>query len=95
MSRETAIKQTAVVGSRVGLHVRPAGIIAKAAAGLEVPVRIGREGRDPVDARSPLLLIALGASCGDAVVIESDGPGASEAVAAIVALVESDLDAPS
>ena len=96
MSPETALTQQATVGSRVGLHARPAALIAQRAASLAAggaAVRIGRDGRDPVDARSPLLLMTLGAAQGDEVVIEVSGDGAAEALAEIVALVESDLDA--
>jgi phosphocarrier protein len=90
---DAALRERAIVGSRVGLHARPVAIIAQKAASLEATVRIGREGRDPVDARSPLLLMTLGAGHGDEVVVEVEGPGASEALADIVALVEADLDA--
>jgi phosphocarrier protein HPr len=92
MSDATAISRRAIVGSRVGLHARPVAVIAQKAASLEARVRIGRDGRDPVDARSPLLLMTLGAACGDAVLVEVDGPDAEGALAEIVALVESDLD---
>src|SRR5207253_10915933 len=88
----TAVRGRAIVGSRVGLHARPVAVIAQRAASLEATVRIGREGRDPVDARSPLLLMTLGAGHGDEVVIEVDGPGASDALAEMVALVEANLD---
>jgi phosphocarrier protein HPr len=93
MNDATALKQTAVVGSRVGLHARPVAMIAKAAGTMQAKVRIGRDGRDPVDARSTLLLMTLGARCGDEVVVEADGEGAAEALAAIVDLVQRDLDA--
>jgi phosphocarrier protein HPr len=89
----TAIQGRAIVGSKVGLHARPVAIIAQKAASLEAAVRIGREGRDPVDARSPLLLMTLGAEHGDEVVIEVEGPGANEVLAEMVALVQADLDA--
>jgi phosphocarrier protein HPr len=92
MSDATAISQTAVVGSRVGLHARPATLIAQRAAGLGAQVRIGRDGKPPVDARSALLLMTLGASQGDEVLVEAEGPDAESALAEIVALVESDLD---
>lgn len=92
MSDTTAVRASATVGSRIGLHARPVAIIAQKAASLEATVRIGRDGRDPVDARSPLLLMTLGAEHGDEVVIEVDGPGATEALAEIVALVKADLD---
>ena len=93
MSADTIIRRRAVVGSRVGLHARPAALIAQRAAALEASVRIGRDSRDPVDARSPLLLMTLGAACGDEVVVEAAGERAADAVGEIVALVESDLDA--
>jgi len=92
----TVLQQRATVGSRVGLHARPAALIAQAAARVAAggaQVRIGRDGRDPVDARSPLLLMTLGAVQGDEVVIEASGDRAGEVLAEIVALVESDLDA--
>jgi phosphocarrier protein HPr len=89
----TALRERAIVGSRVGLHARPVAVIAQKAASLPAKVRIGREGREPVDARSPLLLMTLGAGHGDEVVVEVEGPGASEALAEIVALVQADLDA--
>jgi phosphocarrier protein HPr len=92
VSDATAIQQRAVVGSRVGLHARPVAIITQKAASLQAAIRIGREGKAPVDARSALLLMTLGAGHGDEVLIEAEGPGASDALAEIVALVESDLD---
>jgi phosphocarrier protein HPr len=94
MSETTALSQTAVVGSRVGLHARPASLIAQRAAALGARIRIGRDGGAPVDARSPLLLMTLGASKGDEVVVEAEGPDAESALAEIVAMVQADLDAP-
>jgi phosphocarrier protein len=92
MSGTTAVSQRARVGSRVGLHARPVALISQKAASLQAAIRIGREGKAPVDARSALLLMTLGAGHGDEVLIEAEGPGASDALAEIVALVERDLD---
>jgi phosphocarrier protein HPr len=92
MSDATAVSRTAVVGSRVGLHARPATLIVQRAAAVGAQIRIGRDGKAPVDARSALLLMTLGASRGDEVIIEAEGPGAESALAEMVALVESDLD---
>jgi len=92
MSSETVVSQRVIVGSRVGLHARPVALIAKKATSLKASVRIGRDGREPVDARSALLLMTLGAGHGDEVVVEASGEGASDALAEIVALVEADLD---
>ena len=50
------------VGSSVGLHARPAAIIAEAAGGLGSTVTI-----NGVDASSSLMIMTLGAKCGDSV----------------------------
>jgi phosphocarrier protein HPr len=92
MTETTATQRRVVVGSRVGLHARPATVIARKAASLEAAVKIGVDGKPSVDARSTLLLMTLGASQGDEVVIEVEGPGASEALEEIAALVQADLD---
>jgi phosphocarrier protein HPr len=92
MSTDTAVSQTAIVGSRVGLHARPVALIAKKAASLTATVKIGKGEKGPVDARSALMLMTLGAACGDEVLVQASGEGASEALAEIVALVEADLD---
>jgi phosphocarrier protein HPr len=86
------VSRRAVVGSRVGLHARPAKLVAQAAAKLPVVVTIAKDGGAPVDARSLLSLMALGAKQGDEVTLEADGDGAAEAVEEIAALVEQDLD---
>ena len=82
--------KTVTVGSSVGLHARPAGAIAAAAAGLDVPVTLALVGGDPVDAGSALMIMTLGAGPGTEVVVESDDAAAVETIAA---LVEADLDA--
>ena len=93
MSSATPLQQRATIGSRIGLHARTVAIIAQKAASLDAAVRIGRDGRAAVDARSALLLLTLGAEYGDEVVVEAEGAGADAALAEMVALVESDLDA--
>lgn len=87
-----AVSRTVAVGSRVGLHARPAALVAQAATEQPVVVMIAKDG-DPVDARSMLSLIALGAEQGDEVTLTADGEGAEAAVAAVAALVARDLDA--
>lgn len=81
---------TAVVGSADGLHARPAGIIAEAAEELDADIEIGLPGDEPVDAASALLIMTLGAGKGATVEVSGDDEAA---VAAVVALVEKDLDA--
>jgi len=83
---------TVKVGSAVGLHARPATIIANKAGELDADVTIATPGGDPVDADSALLLMTLGASYGDEVVVSSDDEAAMQTIADLVVI---DLDDPS
>jgi phosphocarrier protein HPr len=82
--------QTVTVGSRVGLHARPAALIAEAVGKAGVPVTLATTGGVPVDAGSPLMIMTLGAKQGAEVVVTSDDEGVLERIAAMVA---QDLDA--
>ena len=77
--------KTVVVGSRIGLHLRPAQLVAEAAAAFDSTVRLGLVGGEPVDARSSLLIMTLGAGSGAEVEVSGEDAAAVEAVAAIVA----------
>jgi phosphocarrier protein HPr len=81
---------TVTVGSSVGLHARPAATIAQIATDTGVPVTLAVPGGEPVDAGSALLIMTLGAKCGDEVVVSSDDEAAMQTVADLVA---KDLDA--
>jgi phosphocarrier protein len=82
--------RSVVVGSAVGLHARPASIIAEAAGDLDSEVVIAVPGGDPVDAGSALMIMTLGA--GKGVTVEISGDDQAD-VDSIAALVEQDLDA--
>ncbi len=77
--------KSVAVGSSVGLHARPAALIAEAAGQLDASVTI-----NGMDATSALMLMTLGAKCGDSVEVASDDQAALDAIAA---MVEQDLDA--
>lgn len=82
--------KTVVVGSAVGLHARPAAIIAEKAEELGTEVLLGVPGDEPVDASSALMIMTLGAGKGDEVEVSGDDQAAVDAIAT---LVEQDLDA--
>ncbi|MFE3193639.1 HPr family phosphocarrier protein [Nocardia sp. NPDC059240] len=81
---------TVVVGSSVGLHARPAAVIAATAAAAGVPVTLSLVGGGPVNAASALMIMTLGATQGTEVVVTSDDQAALDKIAE---LVGSDLDA--
>ena len=73
--------KTVTVGSAIGLHARPAAIIAEAVVKAGVPVTLSLDGGEPVDAGSALMIMTLGArvtahrstvACDDAGVSRAD-----------------------
>lgn len=85
--------KTAIVGSTVGLHARPASLLAAAVEDSGIEISIGREGEEPVDAASLLEVMSLGIEYGETVVITTEGDETEAALEEIVKLVESNLDA--
>jgi phosphocarrier protein len=83
---------TTTIGSRVGLHARPAALFARAAADLPVDVTIALGDGEPVDASSMLSVMTLGAALGDSVTLRADGDGADAAVGSLAELLASELD---
>ncbi|GAB2650553.1 HPr family phosphocarrier protein [Kribbella swartbergensis] len=81
---------TVSVGSSVGLHARPAAVIAAAVTEAGVPVTLATDGGVPVDAGSALLIMTLGAKCGDDVTVTCDDDAVLRKVSDLVA---ADLDA--
>ncbi len=86
-------ERKAVVGSKVGLHARPASLLVQAAARQPVAVTIRKDGGEAVDARSILSVIGLDARAGDTVVLSATGEGADSVLEELAVLVESDMDA--
>jgi phosphocarrier protein HPr len=83
-----------VVGSKVGLHARPAALFVQAAAKQPVKVTIAKGNKPPVDARSILAVLSLDARGGDEVVLHADGSDQAEAALdELAALVATDHDA--
>jgi PTS hybrid protein len=74
---------TVVVRNAMGLHARPAALLARSMAALDAQVTIGG-----VDGASVLALMALGATRGRELEIRATGTQASEAVDTAVSMIE-------
>ncbi len=85
-------ERTVTVGSKVGLHARPAAIFVKAAGEAGIPVTIRKEGGEPVDAASILAVMTLGAHYQDTVTIAAEGDRADEVLDSLAELLGQDLD---
>lgn len=81
--------KTVIVGSSVGLHARPASIIAEAAAAYDDEILLSVPGEEPVDAASSMLIMTLGAVQGASVTVESSN---AEAVEKLAGLIEQELE---
>lgn len=87
-------KRRVVVGSKVGLHARPAALFVQAAARQPVKVTIAKDGRQPVNARSILAVLALDVRGGEEVVLAADDSDQAESVLdQLAAVVATDHDA--
>lgn len=81
------------IGSSVGLHARPARLLAEAAGKQTASVRIGRSEDALVDAASILAVMSLGVGGGEDVVLVVEGEGAEESLRELSELLAQDLDA--
>ena len=80
------------VGSKVGLHARPASLFAKAVANAGVPVQIAKDGQPPVNARSLLNVLTLGVKYGELVTLYAEGEGVDAALDELAAMLGRELD---
>ncbi|MEV7135889.1 HPr family phosphocarrier protein [Arthrobacter sp. NPDC093128] len=84
-------QRTTSIASKVGLHARPASLLANTATSSGHDVTLTAKGRT-VDADSLLSVLSLGIGHGDEVVIGVEGTDDERVADEIAALLASDLD---
>ena len=82
---------TVPLTNKIGLHARPAAMVARAMSQLDARVTV-RFGEATADGRSVLALMALGARGGDEVHVSATGPQADEALRTFQDLAARDFD---
>lgn len=89
------IERRVTIGSRSGLHARPAALFVRKVNQLQFEVCIAKDGGEPVDARSIMLVLSQNIGSGDAVVLstESDADGVEASLDELSAFLSTDLDA--
>jgi phosphocarrier protein len=80
------VERSVQILNKNGLHARPAAEIVKAAARFKSDLTITRDDIE-VNGKSIMGVMMLAAECGSTIVLRATGPDATEAVAAIEALV--------
>jgi phosphocarrier protein HPr len=81
---EAGVVRTVLI--TVDLHARPAGRLARTAAGFTATTAV-LAGERSADARSVLAVMSLGATAGTAVTVRASGPDAGPAADALAAVL--------
>ncbi|MGH2495590.1 MAG: HPr family phosphocarrier protein [Ktedonobacteraceae bacterium] len=87
---EHMIERTVKLGSKSGLHARPAAVFVQNAKGFQCQILLSKNEKR-VNAKSILSILTLGAEQGEQVVLYADGEDAQMAVDKLAALLERDL----
>ena len=77
---------TYTITDPVGIHARPAGILAKKAAGFKSTVTVIK-GEKKADTRRLMALMGLGIKCGETITIQVDGEDEATAAEVIQAFL--------
>ena len=81
---------TYVIKDELGIHARPAGLLAKEAKAFSSVVTVAKAG-NAVKATQLMKLMSLGVKKGDEVTVAADGADEDAAIAALKAFFEANL----
>jgi phosphocarrier protein HPr len=87
---EHTIERTVTIGSKSGLHARPAAIFVQKAKGFQSQITLTKNEKT-ANAKSILSVLALGAAQGDQVILKVNGDDAEIAIGELASLLEEDL----
>ncbi len=78
--------------NRLGLHARPAALLAKCAANFNSRIELTADRGTAADAKSILALLTLGATCGTELTVDAEGEDAALALNAVQQLFAAGFD---
>ena len=82
---------TYTITDPVGIHARPAGLLAKTAKGFGDTVVTVTKAGNTVKASQLMKLMGLGVKQGDQITVAAEGPAEDEAIAAVKKFFEENL----
>ncbi|QGK71156.1 HPr family phosphocarrier protein [Allosaccharopolyspora coralli] len=88
---ESEVRRELVLDNEVGLHARPAALVARSLAGVQANVVLAFDDKE-ADAASVLGVMGLGARKGDRIEVRATGPDAEDAVDSIRDLAARNFD---
>ena len=80
------VEASLVITNKVGLHLRPAGLLVQAAARFQSKITV-RFADKTANAKSIMGVMKLGVSMGDSILVQAEGEDAEQAIAALTDLV--------
>lgn len=80
------VRGEAVIPNSIGLHARPAAVLAGALGEFDAEVWISVDGKDEVMGQSPISLMSLGARKGDVLHVRAQGPDRQAAMDTVLEL---------
>ena len=81
---------TYTIQDEVGIHARPAGMLAKAAAGFKSTITMEKGGKS-VNLTKLMAVMGMGVKCGDTVTVSVDGADEETAFAEMQAFFQQNL----
>jgi phosphotransferase system HPr (HPr) family protein len=87
---EQTLERTVTLGSKSGLHARPAAVFVQTAREFQSQITVAKNDKT-VNGKSILSILTLGAKQGDQVVLKVNGNDAQVAVNKLATLLEEDL----
>lgn len=85
------IKDTVKIINKLGLHARPAALLARTAAEFESDIKISKNGVE-INAKSIMGIMMLAAECDSEIHITASGPDEQEAVDAVKKVLTSNFE---
>lgn len=83
----TTATTTVTVSNKLGMHARPAMLLAEVAGRFSSSIKVSHDAHDPVDAKSIMQLMLLAATKGTNLHITADGDDANKAVQELESLI--------
>jgi phosphotransferase system HPr (HPr) family protein len=90
MEQTTTAEQAVMLGSKSGLHARPAAVFVQHAKSFQSQITLVKDEKS-ANGKSILSVLALGGEKGDRVVLKISGSDALVALSKLVPLLEGDL----
>lgn len=85
---DSTLSTTVKIQNALGLHMRPAYLLAEAAAKFDSKIELVKDDLR-IDGKSVLSIMTLGAAQGTEVSVEATGPDASDAIETLQGLITS------